>query len=434
MIEGRIVCKKKRKGDVVVITLKPLPPDPNKKIIVDRSNSSMLEFCYIGATIRVLGQKATQPNQVLEEEELNDDDVILPSRVQLVRCAADTHAVEWAMAAIVEGTVPTSVLPNWTPDMLEGRRKRAAVAQIVRRLRGGEMEERKGPRIRKPHIAQAERQVVERIETNEQPWKLFKPMKRDISVDDENEDIESLKNFPECIDSGAAPLKASGQPGGDYLHGKKEPQIRWIKERIRQMPLSFRHIVDVGGGRGELGASLALDYPLVTVVDKNRISLESGESHAQQLGCADHMNFVHADFSNFSKDPSLYLNDYGTATTPSIDLVVALHACGDLSDLALDFASRHECPFVVCPCCFTRHLIPDLYPPWYHAVDAKELEVLQRLAERENRDMSQRAMMIVNSLRLHYYFVETCNYTPNNISLEEYPSTYSLRNYVLVGH
>jgi Methyltransferase domain len=44
--------------------------------------------------------------------------------------------------------------------------------------------------------------------------------------------------------------------------------------------------------------------------------------------------------------------------------VVALHACGDLSDLALDFASRAGADFMVCPCCYTKRYIPHFEPAW----------------------------------------------------------------------
>ena len=35
-----------------------------------------------------------------------------------------------------------------------------------------------------------------------------------------------------------------------------------------------------------------------------------------------------------------------------VDIVVALHACGVLSDVALGHASCFLASFVICPCCF----------------------------------------------------------------------------------
>ena len=49
-----------------------------------------------------------------------------------------------------------------------------------------------------------------------------------------------------------------------------------------------------------------------------------------------------------------------------VDLVVALHACGALSDVAVAQAVRHKAGFVVCPCCFNANQflrVPVEIPP-----------------------------------------------------------------------
>jgi len=40
------------------------------------------------------------------------------------------------------------------------------------------------------------------------------------------------------------------------------------------------------------------------------------------------------------------------AAEEGVDLVVALHACGSLSDVAMAQAVRHQAGFLVCPCCY----------------------------------------------------------------------------------
>ncbi len=37
-----------------------------------------------------------------------------------------------------------------------------------------------------------------------------------------------------------------------------------------------------------------------------------------------------------------------------IEFLVALHACGGLTDLALQYAVKQQCPFLICPCCYVK--------------------------------------------------------------------------------
>jgi hypothetical protein len=223
------------------------------------------------------------------------------------------------------------------------------------------------------------------------------------------------------------------------------------------------HILDVGGGRGDLATTLAMALPdcLVTVVDKNQPSLEAGRAYAEQLGLSSRMFFVHADFRDFHRDPMTFYSTAGirggTANAnepdeeptpmrqppPPINLVVALHACGDLSDLALAHAQQLSCPFVVCPCCYTKRYIDDFQPPWCRLVnDTSEKAaanqkdedmacVLGRLAELSERpEVSRRAISVINSMRLFIVESSDCSYS---VALEEYEDKSTKRNLVLVG-
>lgn len=44
--------------------------------------------------------------------------------------------------------------------------------------------------------------------------------------------------------------------------------------------------------------------------------------------------------------------EQGAEAGEGVDLVVALHACGSLSDVAMAQAVRHQAGFLVCPCCY----------------------------------------------------------------------------------
>ena len=123
--------------------------------------------------------------------------------------------------------------------------------------------------------------------------------------------------------------------------------------------------------------------------------------------------------------------------------MVALHACGDLSDAALQYAVDHNCPFCICPCCYTKRYIGNFVPPYIlqHQAAFDEaildctdkrsaLTILSRMAETDERpDLLRRAAIVFNSMRLRSIPDE--RYAV--IQMEEYDPTASSRNLVLVG-
>lgn len=192
---------------------------------------------------------------------------------------------------------------------------------------------------------------------------------------------------------------------GDYIHGRKLPQCDWFVQQIGQMKgppksksnttlkqiddeientsnvkvsfsntkSSFHHVLDVGGGRGDLGMHIASSYPnmKITVVDVNDKSLQAGKICAEKRGLSERMQFIHQDFvkfveslntststtspSSLSTSTSPSSTSTSSSTMPKIDLVVALHACGGLTDLALQCAMKLQCAFLICPCCYLKH-------------------------------------------------------------------------------
>eukprot|EP00928_Gymnodinium_smaydae_P037176 TRINITY_DN25849_c0_g1_i1.p1 TRINITY_DN25849_c0_g1~~TRINITY_DN25849_c0_g1_i1.p1 ORF type:complete len:511 (+),score=68.35 TRINITY_DN25849_c0_g1_i1:80-1612(+) len=243
----------------------------------------------------------------------------------------------------------------------------------------------------------------------------------------------------------------------DYAHGKKGPQVCWFVSRIRDMfpsELSSAtgqtddcsdaaaarrviQILDVGGGRGDLGISVATVFRgkcHVTVVDKNERSLVRGRERADSLGLGECMSWICCGVSDLCVDQLKH-----------IDLVLGLHTCGGLTDAILNLASQlqaqrlAECvearppvSFLVCPCCFYKH--SDLRPSrcWASAHDSGSVETLTRLAESDNREVSLRAMTLINAARLKVAQTEIDG-VPSALQykLLSFPASYSTRNLVL---
>ncbi len=269
------------------------------------------------------------------------------------------------------------------------------------------------------------------------------------------------------------------------MHGRKQPQIRWLVRKLATMG-AFSHVLDIGGGRGDLAVLIAQTFPhtLVTVVDANVSSLLQGKAFAKRCGeeVYRRIRFVCARFeANFSFDgvhilsdadlqepeqehfsamekseqsihtTSLEIASMAAVDMAAVDVVVALHACGGLSDLALHYAAMKQCRFLVCPCCYlkTPHCMPTrasapIVPLTVESapseIEYTERLALLRLAESDNRACSSRASLIINSQRLNALesilqdekFEEGSGIRSSwQVQLSEFPKEYSLRNLVL---
>eukprot|EP01032_Pedospumella_encystans_P010273 gene10273-12025_t len=172
-----------------------------------------------------------------------------------------------------------------------------------------------------------------------------------------------------------APSSRGPMSRGEYMHGRKQPQIRWLVKKLSTMG-PFMHVLDIGGGRGDLAVLIAQTFPhtLVTVVDANLSSLRQGKAFAKRCGeeVYTRIRFVCARFeANFSfegvhilsdadldesensnamenseQSPIPQLVSSAAALVPMVDVVVALHACGGLSDLAVHYAAIHQSRFL----------------------------------------------------------------------------------------
>lgn len=519
-IEGEIVRKKKR-YDWLVISIKKNDQEPSVDVFMSRNKSPVIDelgrslraysassewgdLLYLEAVVCLKGfiRRARLIHAVVDakrgEEEKNGE--FLVDEVTVVRCAPNPVPIRIVLESISrqDGRFPPSILlmPSESDQAdqhehqmsaqeeatrilsLKQRQQRLQIARIVRKLQGQKVLE-KDPRYRLPRIKQRDLELLDHMEgigkSEQSSWKLEHPVQPAKLVDDEQteQSISLPLNLPK-VDNGVNNLRKAAYEivsnnGSltrvEYLKTKKHPQIQFMTSRVQALLKNRKergvtHILDVGGGRGDLATALAITFPksLITLVDLNESSLQAAREYAGQLGLQDRMYFVHADFSVFAKDPdTFYETSAGSGQQqppPPINVVVALHACGDLSDLALAFAQRLSCPFVVCPCCYTKRYITNgFYPAWWRhlrnqrevddvsmKIDSKRVKnatddrprtakELGRLAEiQELHDLRKRSMTIINSMRLHS--IPTESYC---VVLEEYDGSSSGRNHVLVG-
>jgi hypothetical protein len=125
----------------------------------------------------------------------------------------------------------------------------------------------------------------------------------------------------------------------------KKPQLIWMLDQIsavisshpdyRQRPLK---IVDIGGGKGLLSNLMAENFGddvEVQVVDISKSATNNGMMRARRRGI---------------ENVRYNAQDATTLDVAGVDVVVALHACGTLSDVALGHAVSQGAGFVICPC------------------------------------------------------------------------------------
>lgn len=282
--------------------------------------------------------------------------------------------------------------------------------------------------------------------------------KEDISLEKGDSALLNIPDADERIPSARGELTR-----GEYLHGKKEPQVAWILNKLFGQIITEKrigqvyHILDVGGGRGDLSVRIAIELKRrrlegssVTIVDRNSQSLRAGAQFAERMGVASIMEFVDEDFIDFS--------DRDRPTREVQLVVVALHACGSLTDLALGYAEKHHAAFVCVPCCFSKisincpveseverpgsdwlSVLSRSFPVWHDAPEGglERAALLCKMAEREPREGSWRAMKAINTIRLCSIVLGV----PNDkglpswtLSLESFSRNFSMRNMALCGY
>jgi SAM-dependent methyltransferase len=456
-LEGQIVKKRKRAlGWLLTVTLRQECQDDDDnvkqaRILVDQEEAKPL--CYIGAIIRVHGY------EIVLDDYSNDDAEQFPPlmraiEIHLLRCAPDPKAVDYvltsnamfmSLATVLGGDRCTDVerIRTLVSLPLNSRERRLEIAKQVRIL--GECSSlEKTPRKRTPHVKRADLQLLQDMERQITFYPLHKERAADCETSNKSLFLINVPNNgdPELVSSRGKMTRC------DYYHGRKQPQVQWMVDRLKEVftQTAYKHILDVGGGRGDLATAIALEFPnaLVTVIDRNAQSLQAGREYSQKVLGRDNNNnnnnirFVEADFLSFTRN--------NKDARP--DVVVALHACGDLTDAVLDYVWVEQIPFLICPCCYNKKLVGSFVPAWhrYYAKDGQTTRAtLERLAESEVRSVSLRAATLINSMRLGASVQQKHDQEADmdgnsssathgwSLSLEQFPSKYSLRNIVLVG-
>jgi Methyltransferase domain len=128
-----------------------------------------------------------------------------------------------------------------------------------------------------------------------------------------------------------------------------------------------------------------------------------------------------------------------------VDLVVALHACGALTDVALGHAISNAACFVICPCCFRSNptlqvTLPSAGPSgidrirveeWL-GVDPIDYDVLKLLAEVQGDiALANQAIHTICALRASALAIRSERQV--NVAIRTFPMAFSSRNFCLVG-
>jgi len=235
-----------------------------------------------------------------------------------------------------------------------------------------------------------------------------------------------MKPTPTPQVNSASSLQKS-TPGSNWQR-KKRPQLEWMVQEIATVVRSHPdyerrlvHILDVGGGQGRLANYLAQslgDTVQVHVVDIAQNAIANGAMKAKRLNL----------------DVKFQVADASTAELEHpVDVVVALHACGHLSDVALGHAVHHKAGFVICPCCFSSNpelrvrgeLVED-----FLSISSTQWTALKYLAEVQgDTSLASRAIHTVCAVRAE----AVSRKYDCTVQIKSFPIQYSTRNAVLVG-
>jgi Methyltransferase domain len=421
VLEGVVIRKKKRR-DYLVLAIKESPSTRSRNVAIPIETPFTI---FLLSVVKVSGCRPfthscprSDDSDVDVADEMignnsnsnnnhNNDVALLQGMlvgraVELITCAPNSGAVRKLLEEFpTDGPqrrqmlTPTNCPPEtlheldeWLSSSYDDKLNTARGWSWLARALAGTV--RDAPPLRPARVSARD---LSALASTEEATELIPIHRRDFPVIEHNEEI-ILQGSTFYLDQ---------ERRIDYIRHKKNPQISWFVQRIYELyngnwdqPLN---ILDVGGGRGDLSRVLAEYFTAarITIVDVNESSLIAGRE-----SCGDFLNrmaFVHQDFACFP--------------IQKFDLVVALHACGGLSDRALQYAEASQAAFVVCPCCYTKR---------------NPRCVVHRLAELMDGppEIPRRAQHIINSNRLRT--IEYC-FT----SLEEYDISFSKRNMVLVG-
>jgi hypothetical protein len=423
---GIIVRKKNINKEFIKLAIQQPKESKTATIYIPRDESSVIynpsdnvNFLYLAATIHATGSSFIKDGVEMHHV----------AKCTLVKCASNVKMIK-EILSLQNCTLYASIF-NMDSHELQTllateKSQKAILMSIMTSLSGKKKAVTWRPgRIKKKDLDILLQKEAEGNDDSNSTWQLCQPcqsLTEQMRFDSRQQSIVNLPDGSSDLVSAHGKLTRK-----EYLETKKNNQTQWFVERIRnfhnrdKVPLRF---LDVGGGRGDLAVRIAMNFPNahLIVVDCNESSIAAGREYATKCNVENRIEFIHQDFSNYCAQYDA--ND----GTDRVDVVVALHACGDLSDMALSFAQKNECDFVICPCCYPkRYLAP--FTPWWHSLcTADEVDSLSRMVELDNEsrnDESRRAMLVINSMRLRA-FEEGC------VKMEEFSNKISKRNIVLV--
>jgi len=222
---------------------------------------------------------------------------------------------------------------------------------------------------------------------------------------------------------------------GSYWQRKKRPQLEWMGREIANVARAHPefgkrrlHILDIGGGKGRLANYLAQylgNSTKVHVIDIAENAIANGAMRAKRLKVD--VNFQVGDAS------AKFWDEH------AVDIVVALHACGHLSDVALANAVHHRAGFVICPCCFSsnpRLLIPGTAPGGgrvedYLGIPSADWSALKLVAEVQgDTALASSAIHAICSVRAA---AVSSKMPTAAVRIKSFPIQYSTRNICLIA-
>lgn len=129
-------------------------------------------------------------------------------------------------------------------------------------------------------------------------------------------------------------------PASGFLKGRRLEGKRWQVGNFIQLAESLLKgsevVVDFGSGSGHLSLPMAYRFPdcHFILVERNPVPLEIGERRVKDSGLKN-VEFCNSYVQDFHRD---------------FDFGVALHACGEATDLAQIKCLENGVPYILCPC------------------------------------------------------------------------------------
>ena len=228
--------------------------------------------------------------------------------------------------------------------------------------------------------------------------------------------------------------------------------IHQIAQVIESHPYFHKRplqILDIGGGKGHLSNALAQYFGPntveVRVIDISFGAIKNGQMRAKRQ-MLQNIQYRVQNATTLLTSPN---ND------ERVDLVVGLHACGTLTDIALHYASHHRAAFVICSCCYMSNSHLPLISAggktiqtatdWLISanttttISTKDYQTLLKSAEiqgdYQTSHLATHSICSIRASAVNYYWYQTQKEQQHDLSIaiKTMPIQYSTRNFCLVG-